>query len=115
MGIHQLMSLLREKAPKCFRQLALEFFSGRYILNYSLYPLTRTIGCDASMAMYQFLIQTQGFQDNTIVELTDKDGNKTGHLVGLFNRTLQFLENGIKPIWVFDGKPPKLKNGEVII
>ena len=33
--------------------------------------------------------------------------------MGLFNRTLQFLENGIKPVWVFDGKPPKLKNGEL--
>ena len=48
-----------------------------------------------------------------MTELTDKDGNKTGHLVGLFNRTIQFLENGIKPIWVFDGKPPKLKSGEL--
>jgi len=25
------------------------------------------------------------------------------------------LDNGIKPIWVFDGEPPKLKSGEVII
>jgi flap endonuclease-1 len=23
------------------------------------------------------------------------------------------MENGIKPVWVFDGKPPKLKNGEL--
>ena len=23
------------------------------------------------------------------------------------------MENGVKPIWVFDGKPPLLKNGEV--
>ena len=44
-----------------------------------------------------------------IGELRDSDGNLTGHLVGLFHRTIQFLENGIKPIWVFDGKPPDLK------
>ena len=76
------------------------------------------------MAMYQFLIQTQGYADKSIIELTDKDGNKTAHLVqysytkakvGLFNRTIQFMENGIKPVWVFDGKPPKLKSGEVIV
>jgi flap endonuclease-1 len=38
---------------------------------------------------------------------------KNRHLVGLFSRSIQFLENGIKPVWVFDGKPPKRKNGEV--
>ncbi|CAD8155158.1 unnamed protein product [Paramecium octaurelia] len=101
MGIHQLMQFLKEKAPNCFRTLMLDYFAGR------------TIGCDASMAMYQFLIQTQSAGQTQIIELTDKDGNRTGHLVGLFNRTLQFLENGIKPVWVFDGKPPLLKSGEL--
>jgi len=23
------------------------------------------------------------------------------------------MENGIKPVWVIDGKPPKLKSGEL--
>ncbi|KAM3129328.1 Elongation of fatty acids protein 2 [Paramecium bursaria] len=101
MGIHQLMQLIREKAPRCFRELMMDYFQGR------------TVACDASLAMYQFLIQTQGFSGNQIVELTDKEGNKTGHLVGLFNRTIQFMENGIKPVWVFDGKPPVMKNGEL--
>lgn len=45
--------------------------------------------------------------------MTDSEGNKTGHLIGLFNRTLMLLENGIKPAWVFDGAPPKLKGGEL--
>jgi flap endonuclease-1 len=35
------------------------------------------------------------------------------HLVGLFNRSISFMENKIKPIWVFDGKPPELKMEEV--
>ena len=35
------------------------------------------------------------------------------HLVGLFNRTISFLSHGIKPIWVFDGKPPEMKKGEL--
>jgi len=34
-------------------------------------------------------------------------------LVGLFNRTIQFLSQGIKPIWVFDGKPPEMKAEEL--
>jgi flap endonuclease-1 len=46
-------------------------------------------------------------------ELRDADGNLTGHLVGLFHRTIQFMENGVKPIWVFDGKPPQLKQKEL--
>lgn len=68
------------------------------------------------MSMYQFLVSTQGVSSdsNFLTELTDKDGNKTGHLLGLFNRTLLLLENGIKPVWVFDGPPPKKKNGEIL-
>jgi flap endonuclease-1 len=46
-------------------------------------------------------------------ELTDEEGNQTGHLVGLFYRTIQFLEHGVKPCWVFDGKPPTLKSSEL--
>ena len=48
----------------------------------------------------------QGFG---ISELKDKDGNLTGHLMGIFNRSVQLMENGIRPCWVFDGKPPDLK------
>jgi len=29
------------------------------------------------------------------------------------SRTIQFLEHGVRPIWVFDGKAPTLKNGEL--
>ncbi|CDW80315.1 flap endonuclease 1 [Stylonychia lemnae] len=31
------------------------------------------------------------------------------HLIGLFNRNIQFSQHGIKAVWVFDGKPPDLK------
>lgn len=71
----------------------------------------KVIACDASMAIYQFLIATQSLKQGMgIGELRDAEGNLTGHLVGLFHRTIQFLENGVKPIWVFDGKPPDLKS-----
>jgi len=102
MGIKQLMSLLQEKAPGCIKKVQLDMLTGRIV------------ACDASMAMYQFLVITQGFNQNTgLTELTDKEGNRTAHLVGLLNRTIQFMENGIKPIWVFDGKAPELKRGEI--
>lgn len=33
--------------------------------------------------------------------------------MGVFYRTIRLLENGIKPIYVFDGKPPDMKSGEL--
>lgn len=45
--------------------------------------------------------------------MKDGEGNLTAHLVGIFHRTIMFLENGVKPIWVFDGKPPDMKNLEL--
>ena len=35
------------------------------------------------------------------------------HLMGMFYRTLRLVDNGIKPCYVFDGKPPDMKSGEV--
>ena len=31
----------------------------------------------------------------------------------MFNRTIRMLSAGIKPVFVFDGKPPTMKSGEV--
>jgi len=45
-------------------------------------------------------------QSGSILTLTDKDGNQTGHLMGFIYKSLLLLEEGIKPIWVFDGIPP---------
>lgn len=33
--------------------------------------------------------------------------------MGTFYRTIRLVENGIKPVYVFDGKPPDLKSGEL--
>jgi len=33
--------------------------------------------------------------------------------MGMFYRTIRMIENGIKPVYVFDGKPPDMKSGEV--
>jgi flap endonuclease-1 len=65
--------------------------------------------------MYQFLVSTANtnYTTNVVMDLTDKDGNRTGHLLGLMMRTLAYHECGVKPIWVFDGKPPTMKGGEV--
>lgn len=33
--------------------------------------------------------------------------------MGTFYRTIRLVENGIKPVYVFDGKPPDMKSGEL--
>lgn len=33
--------------------------------------------------------------------------------MGLFYRTIRMVDNGIKPLYVFDGKPPDMKGGEL--
>lgn len=62
------------------------------------------------MCLYQYLIAVrQGDGQN----LTNDKGEITSHLLGMFYRTLRMIENGIKPVYVFDGKPPILKGGEL--
>merc|ERR1711981_1257725 len=34
-------------------------------------------------------------------------------LMGTFYRTIRMVDNGIKPVYVFDGKPPTMKSGEL--
>ncbi|XP_020568431.1 flap endonuclease 1-like [Oryzias latipes] len=33
--------------------------------------------------------------------------------MGMFYQTIRMLEHGIKPVYVFDGKPPQLKSSEL--
>merc|ERR1719265_97731 len=35
------------------------------------------------------------------------------HIIGMLSRTIRLMENGIKPVYVFDGKPPELKLAEL--
>ncbi len=66
----------------------------------------RKVAIDAYNVLYQFLTIIRG-PDGT--PLTDKNGNVTSHLSGLFYRTIELIENGIRPVYVFDGVPSKLK------
>lgn len=61
---------------------------------------------DAYNTIYQFLSSIRQ-PDGT--PLMDFKGNVTGHLTGIFYRNARLLENGIRPIYVFDGKPPEEK------
>lgn len=70
----------------------------------------KIIAIDAYNALYQFLAIIRQ-PDGT--PLKDHTGKITSHLSGLFYRTSNLMELGIKPIYVFDGVPPVLKEIEI--
>jgi len=70
----------------------------------------RSIAIDAYNALYQFLAIIRQ-PDGT--PLKDSSGRVTSHLSGLLYRTSNLVEMGIKPIYVFDGMPPALKEVEI--
>ncbi len=70
----------------------------------------RSVAVDAYNALYQFLAIIRQ-PDGT--PLKDHTGKITSHLSGLLYRTVNLVEVGIKPIYVFDGAPPTLKEVEI--
>jgi flap endonuclease-1 len=70
----------------------------------------KTIAIDAMNTLYQFLTTIRQ-QDGT--PLMDSKGETTSHLSGIFYRNIKLITEGIKPIYVFDGKPPELKAAEI--
>ncbi|MDI6904720.1 MAG: flap endonuclease-1 [Candidatus Bathyarchaeia archaeon] len=70
----------------------------------------KSIAIDAYNALYQFLAIIRQ-PDGT--PLKDSNGRITSHLSGLLYRTSNLVEMGIKPIYVFDGVPPTLKEVEI--
>ena len=66
----------------------------------------KVIAVDAFNTIYQFLTtirQPDG------MPLTDKHGKITSHLSGLFYRTTNLMNKGLKLVFVFDGEPPEQK------
>ncbi len=69
----------------------------------------KVVAIDAFNQLYQFLTTIRGPDGSP---LSDSHGHITSHLVGLFSRTVNLLEKGIKPVFIFDGKAPELKAAE---
>uniref|UniRef100_A0A183CCC6 Flap endonuclease 1 n=1 Tax=Globodera pallida TaxID=36090 RepID=A0A183CCC6_GLOPA len=97
MGIKDLSKVIADHCPSAVKINEMKSYFGR------------RIAIDASMSLYQFLIAVR--QDG--LQLVSEDGETTSHLNGLFYRTIRMMENGIRPIYVFDGKPPELKANEL--
>ncbi|TDH65260.1 uncharacterized protein CCR75_008419 [Bremia lactucae] len=103
MGIKGLMKLLQEEAPSCIKEVEkMSALAGH------------AVAIDASMALYQFLIAIRSADGaGPSQALTNADGEVTSHLQGMFTRTIRMMENGLKPVYIFDGKPPVMKSGEL--
>lgn len=102
MGIKGLSKLIGDNAPKSIKEHAMKDLFGR------------KVAIDASMSIYQFMIAVRSAGAmGAQAQLTNDKGEVTSHLQGMFYRTIRMVENGVKPVYVFDGKPPSLKSDEL--
>jgi flap endonuclease-1 len=84
MGIRGLTSLLNKHAPDCVTTVGFGSLTAR------------AVAIDSSILMYKYSHVSKGHEHAS--------------LVGFMNRTLNYLTNGILPVYVFDGKPPDEKS-----
>ncbi|XP_074842611.1 flap endonuclease 1-like isoform X2 [Carettochelys insculpta] len=89
MGISRLADVIKGEAAEAVSSFPL----GQY--------RDRVVALDASIAICQFR--------TAMPKIFNRNGENISHLQGLFYRTLHLLEKGIKPVFVFDGQPPALK------
>jgi len=102
MGIKGLMKFLMDAAPKAVKEVdSQSAYTGR------------VLAIDASMCLYQFLIMIRDNRSGSYQNLTNEAGEVTSHIIGMLSRTIKLMESGIKPVYVFDGKPPELKLAEL--
>lgn len=92
MGIKNLLKFLSDY-PDIIKNIDIKEYFGK------------KIAIDISILLYQVVIAIR----NSGSDLTNEKGEITSHILGLFNKTLGFLEKGIIPVYVFDGKPPDIK------
>ena len=101
MGIKQLFKFLSENAPRSIKPQTMDNYTGR------------VLAVDASTCLYQFIVAIRLGAENQHASLMNDAGEVTSHIGGFLNRTLRMLEAGIKPVYVFDGKPPEFKMAEL--
>ncbi len=69
----------------------------------------KTLAVDGFNTLYMFLTTIRGPDGSPLI---DSQGRITSHVQGLLSRLLNYLEEGIKLVFVFDGKSPDLKSEE---
>ena len=84
MGIKNLTKFIKEYVPEAIQYIPIDTY--------------KSIAIDASILFYTF----------SVIGLESSSGS-SNHLYGFFVKTIGFLQKNIRPIYVFDGKPPKEK------
>ena len=89
MGIKSLTQIIKRESPES-------------ITHTNLYKLAgKRVAVDASLIIYQQLLRHQ--------LLKNKNGEITNHITGLFYKITNYLSLNIELLFIFDGKPPILK------
>ncbi|XP_069054938.1 probable flap endonuclease 1 homolog isoform X2 [Lepisosteus oculatus] len=91
MGIVKLAELIRREAPGAVSHKRIGDYAGK------------AVAMDTSITLCQFRA--------ALPRLRNRDGAYLSSVMGLFYRTLHFLERGLKPVFVFEGRPPAQKRG----
>nr|XP_027202155.1 flap endonuclease 1-A-like [Dermatophagoides pteronyssinus] len=99
MGIKNLSKFLNTNASNSVKNVPIKQFN------------CQKIGIDIATFLYALLVSVR--LNETNANLTDNEGNVTSHISGILSKTVKLYELGLKPIYVFDGTPPELKNDEL--
>lgn len=104
MGIKGLRQFLKKITPNAFSKFPLSYFRGK------------RIAIDISCLMYKYMSVCQGREiDSTNVIFHDLDKEKIFNdwLSMFIHQCITFVESGVTPIYVFDGKPIDEKMEEI--
>jgi flap endonuclease-1 len=89
MGIKSLTQSIKRECPNGIKHENLSTLSGK------------RVAVDASLIIYQQLLSHN--------LLKNKKGKITNHITGLFYKLVNYLSHNIELVFVFDGRPPALK------
>ncbi|PIO71958.1 XPG protein [Teladorsagia circumcincta] len=92
MGIKDLSKVIADNAPNAIRLHEMKNYFGRKFVKMDL-------NCSQKVEKLQAKRQTSECDSS--------------HLMGMFYRTIRMIDNGVKPCYVFDGKPPDMKSAEL--
>ena len=99
MGVKKLYKLIEKYAPNSIKIKKMSDYKGT------------KIAVDANIVLYQFMIAILNSKKDG---LTNEKGYNTSHYHIIFYKTISYLNNGIIPIYIFDGRPPEIKKNILI-
>lgn len=94
MGIKNLFKLISKNAPNSISNKNISSYTGKFLI------------LDANMVIYQYVIAIR----NSGSDLLNTNGKMTSHILGVMSKSLLLMKNGIMPVFVFDGKAPRMKS-----